>query len=87
MSTSVPLSPTSTAVSSRADSLAARIAGVLRAPRATFAALADTPRSIDVLMSRIRRKLRDGGGEDVIKTVRNGGYQCSAPVDVAGGPA
>jgi two-component system OmpR family response regulator len=44
-------------------------------------------RSIDVLMSRIRRKLRDGGAEDVIKTVRNGGYQCSAPVDVAGGPS
>ena len=44
-------------------------------------------RSIDVLMSRIRRKLRNGGGEDVIKTVRNGGYQCSAPVDVAGGPS
>ena len=44
-------------------------------------------RSIDVLMSRIRRKLRDGGGEDVIKTVRNCGYQCNAPVEVAGAPA
>jgi len=41
-------------------------------------------RSIDVLMSRIRRKLRDSGGEDVIKTVRNGGYQFSAPVEVLG---
>jgi two-component system OmpR family response regulator len=44
-------------------------------------------RSIDVLMSRIRRKLRDGGGEDVIKTVRNCGYQCSATVDVSGAPS
>jgi two-component system OmpR family response regulator len=41
-------------------------------------------RSIDVLMSRIRRKLRDNGSEDVIKTVRNGGYQFSAPVEVVG---
>ena len=41
-------------------------------------------RSIDVLMSRIRRKLRDNGGDDVIKTVRNGGYQFSAPVEVLG---
>ncbi|HSJ40446.1 MAG TPA: winged helix-turn-helix domain-containing protein [Xanthobacteraceae bacterium] len=44
-------------------------------------------RSIDVLMSRIRRKLRDGGGEDVIRTVRNCGYQCNATVVVAGAPA
>jgi two-component system, OmpR family, response regulator len=43
-------------------------------------------RSIDVLMSRIRRKLRDGGGEDAIKTVRNGGYQFSAPVNIVGAP-
>lgn len=41
-------------------------------------------RSIDVLMSRIRRKLRESGGEDVIKTVRNGGYQFSSPVEVVG---
>jgi two-component system OmpR family response regulator len=41
-------------------------------------------RSIDVLMSRIRRKLRDNGGHDMIKTVRNGGYQFSAPVEVVG---
>lgn len=44
-------------------------------------------RSIDVLMSRIRRKLRDGGGEEVIRTVRNCGYQCNATVEVAGAPA
>lgn len=41
-------------------------------------------RSIDVLMSRIRRKLRDSGSEDVIKTVRNGGYQFTAPVEIVG---
>jgi two-component system OmpR family response regulator len=41
-------------------------------------------RSIDVLMSRIRRKLRDNGSEDVIKTVRNGGYQFTGSVDVVG---
>jgi two-component system OmpR family response regulator len=41
-------------------------------------------RSIDVLMSRIRRKLRDNGSDDVVKTVRNGGYQFSAPVEVVG---
>jgi two-component system, OmpR family, response regulator len=41
-------------------------------------------RSIDVLMSRIRGKLRDNGSEDVIKTVRNGGYQFAAPVEVIG---
>jgi len=44
-------------------------------------------RSIDVLISCIRCKPRECGGEDVIKTVRNGGYQCSAPVDVAGAPS
>lgn len=38
-------------------------------------------RSVDVLMSRIRKKLRDAGGPaDVIKTVRNGGYQFAAKV-------
>jgi len=41
-------------------------------------------RSIDVLMSRIRRKLRDNGSEDVIKTVRNGGYQFTGSVDIVG---
>jgi two-component system OmpR family response regulator len=41
-------------------------------------------RSIDVLMSRIRRKLRDNGSENVIRTVRNGGYQFSASVEVVG---
>lgn len=41
-------------------------------------------RSIDVLMSRIRRKLRENGGDDIIKTVRNGGYQFSALVEILG---
>jgi two-component system, OmpR family, response regulator len=41
-------------------------------------------RSIDVLMSRIRQKLRVNGGTDLIKTIRNGGYQFSAPVDIVG---
>jgi len=41
-------------------------------------------RSIDVLMSRIRRKLRDNGSEEVIKTVRNGGYQFTASVESLG---
>ena len=42
-------------------------------------------RSIDVLVSRLRRKL--GGGKDVqlLKTVRNGGYQLAVKVDVEGG--
>lgn len=43
-------------------------------------------RSIDVLVSRLRRKL---GGKDsqLIKTVRNGGYQLAAKVDVEDGSA
>jgi two-component system OmpR family response regulator len=35
-------------------------------------------RSIDVLISRIRRKFRDSDGEDIIRAIRNGGYQFSA---------
>jgi DNA-binding response OmpR family regulator len=41
-------------------------------------------RSIDVLMSRIRRKLLDDGGKRFIKTIRNGGYQFAAPVEIVG---
>ncbi len=37
-------------------------------------------RSIDVLMSRLRRKLGEGDGAAIFKTVRNGGYQLVAPV-------
>ena len=43
-------------------------------------------RSIDVLVSRLRRKL---GGKDtqLIKTVRNGGYQLAVKVEAEDGPA
>ena len=42
-------------------------------------------RSIDVLVSRLRRKL--GGKEtQFIKTVRNGGYQLAVKVHLADGP-
>jgi len=37
-------------------------------------------RSIDVLMSRLRRKLGDGDRGSLFKTVRNGGYQLVVPV-------
>lgn len=41
-------------------------------------------RSVDVLMSRIRKKLRDAGGSpDIFKTVRNGGYQFASKVTPA----
>lgn len=43
-------------------------------------------RSIDVLMSRIRRKLGDGTFQ-IFKTVRNGGYQLAARVEANGEPA
>ncbi len=39
-------------------------------------------RSIDVLVSRLRRKLGDGGAPSLFKTVRNGGYQLAAQVDL-----
>lgn len=44
-------------------------------------------RSIDVLMSRLRRKLGEGGAPLVFKTVRNGGYQFVARVDALDAPA
>ncbi len=37
-------------------------------------------RSIDVLVSRLRRKLGDSMSGPLFKTVRNGGYQLSVPV-------
>lgn len=37
-------------------------------------------RSIDVLMSRIRRKLSSHSDATIFKTVRNGGYQLTVPV-------
>jgi two-component system phosphate regulon response regulator OmpR len=39
-------------------------------------------RSIDVLVSRLRRKLAEGGASQLFKTVRNGGYQLAAKVEV-----
>ena len=39
-------------------------------------------RSIDVLVSRLRRKLSDGGTAHLFKTVRNGGYQLAVKVDI-----
>lgn len=39
-------------------------------------------RSIDVLMSRLRRKLSENEPGTIFRTVRNGGYQLSVPVSV-----
>ncbi|MCB8838792.1 response regulator [Aurantimonas sp. VKM B-3413] len=41
-------------------------------------------RSIDVTMSRLRRKFNDSGVFRLFKTVRNGGYQFAARVDKRG---
>lgn len=38
-------------------------------------------RSIDVLISRLRRKFRDTSPPSMFKTVRNGGYQLALPVE------
>lgn len=38
-------------------------------------------RSIDVLVSRIRRKLGDTGAFQILKTLRNGGYQLTVRVE------
>jgi two-component system, OmpR family, response regulator len=40
-------------------------------------------RSIDVLVSRLRHKLGDGGSFHIFKTVRNGGYQLAARVETS----
>jgi len=40
-------------------------------------------RSIDVLVSRLRRKFGDAGSFQLLKTQRNGGYQFAAKVEVA----
>jgi two-component system OmpR family response regulator len=37
-------------------------------------------RAIDVQISRLRRKLDDGGGQDLIRTIRNEGYMFTARV-------
>lgn len=41
-------------------------------------------RSVDVLMSRLRRKLGNAGGTDLIKTIRNSGYMFAARVSASG---
>ena len=41
-------------------------------------------RSIDVLVSRLRRKLGDSTASPLFKTVRNGGYQLTVKVDIEG---
>jgi two-component system OmpR family response regulator len=40
-------------------------------------------RSIDVLVSRLRRKLNDTDKQHLLKTQRNGGYQFTARVEYA----
>jgi two-component system phosphate regulon response regulator OmpR len=42
-------------------------------------------RSIDVLVSRLRRKLGDQASGQLLKTVRNGGYQLATTVEVETG--
>ena len=37
-------------------------------------------RTIDVMISRLRRRLNDDGEEPLIKTVRNAGYILAAPM-------
>lgn len=44
-------------------------------------------RSIDVLISRLRRKLDTSGTTRLFKTVRNGGYQLVVKVDLQGSPS
>lgn len=39
-------------------------------------------RAVDVLVSRLRRKLGERSDEQLLKTVRNGGYQLAATVEV-----
>ena len=40
-------------------------------------------RSIDVLISRLRRKFREAGSTSILKTIRNGGYQLATRVEVS----
>ncbi|TBN51880.1 response regulator transcription factor [Hansschlegelia quercus] len=44
-------------------------------------ALGPYDRSIDVLVSRVRRKLGDAGAFQILKTLRNGGYQLTVRVE------
>ncbi|WP_176591520.1 response regulator transcription factor [Sphingobium sp. EM0848] len=57
---------------------------IARARLMALAGVRDTPssdRSVDVLVSRVRRKLSHGGRAAPIVTVRGGGYMFSAVVD------
>lgn len=38
-------------------------------------------RSVDVLISRLRKKFRDAGNDTMFKTIRNGGYQLTVRVE------
>ncbi|WP_041782257.1 response regulator [Ancylobacter novellus] len=44
-------------------------------------------RSIDVLVSRLRRKLSNEGASQIFKAIRNGGYQLAAKVSTVDRPA
>ena len=44
-------------------------------------------RSVDVLMSRLRKKLGDETDSPLFKTVRNGGYQLTVRVETTDVPA
>lgn len=44
-------------------------------------------RSIDVLVSRLRRKLSQDGAQQIFKAIRNGGYQLAARVNIIDGQA
>ncbi|MET3579341.1 two-component system OmpR family response regulator [Mesorhizobium robiniae] len=44
-------------------------------------------RSVDVLMSRLRRKLGEDAAAPLFKTVRNGGYQLTVRVEAVDAPA
>ncbi|MBB3770432.1 two-component system OmpR family response regulator [Angulomicrobium tetraedrale] len=44
-------------------------------------------RSIDVLVSRLRRKLGDVGSFRILKTLRNGGYQLAVSVETVDAPS
>ena len=66
--------------------LIARVRAVLRRRAETVPAPIEAKiyrfEHVDVLVSRLRRKLGDGGVSHLFKTVRNGGYQLAVKVDV-----
>ena len=53
----------------------------MRAPAGPDCSVRVSIRAIDVQISRLRRKLDDGGGgQDLIRTIRNEGYMFTAKV-------